>query len=223
MGAPYHDNSKGAIYIFDVSGALINKVMDPNGREGFWFGHWFGQHVDVSNNYIAVRTTDNVFIYSKKGEELAKRRAPGSSWYDVALLDDILVVHDEWTDNIILMKHKHSFADPSPAPSVIDGVQVTIEIKTDRWGDGTSWEITQSGNLLVSGDNYLNRRLYVTQERLPYGCYDFTIYDSASDGMCCLLGISGYYKLFVNDELEFEGGPGDWSERSMSFCGTVEG
>jgi len=118
-----------------------------------------------------------------------------------------------------LMKHS---ATSSPAPSVIDGFQVTIEIKTDRFGEETSWEITQSGNLLVSGDNYGNRRLYVTQERLPYGCYDFTIYDSASDGMCCFYGI-GYYKLFVNDELEFEGGDGDWSERSMSFCGTVEG
>ena len=107
------------------------------------------------------------------------------------------------------------------SPSNID-FTVKVEIQTDSWGWQTSWNITQSGTLFINGSNYMDKQLDVTHKRIPYGCYNFTVYDSGGNGMCCLNG-DGYYKLFVNNELEFEGGDGDWSERSISFCKTVEG
>ena len=92
-----------------------------------------------------------------------------------------------------------------------------MEIQTDNFGSDTSWEITQSGNVVASGGGYGNSQLYVIQERLPYGCYEFVIKDSFGDGMCCADG-QGYFKLFVENELEFEGGDGNWNEMSKSFC-----
>ena len=111
---------------------------------------------------------------------------------------------------------------PSSAPSIslsptIVGFKVVVEIQTDIWGSDTSWEITQSGNVVTSGDGYGNDQLYVIQERLPYGCYEFVIKDSFGDGLCCDF-IDGYFKLFVEDELEFEGGSGEWELLSKSFC-----
>ena len=77
-----------------------------------------------------------------------------------------------------------------------------IRIFTDNWASETTWDLyEQGGGLIASGDPDENNTLYeweicVESDR----CYDFTIYDSFGDGICCAYG-EGYYEIELNGEL----------------------
>lgn len=86
----------GAVYIYDSSGNEVRKLDGLKSN--------FGCDVDVTNNYIAVRSFNFVFIYDKQGKLLANRL---NDWNgDVALSDDTLAVRDVDNDAIVLMKHQ---------------------------------------------------------------------------------------------------------------------
>ena len=223
VGAPLHDYRRGIMYIFDRTGKEINKVTDPDGEEFDKFGF----HVYASKKFIAVRARDSVFMCDKAGKILAKLHALGGAMNgDVALTNDELVVYDDRNKIVILMEHGifplaapslSSSPSISPYPTVVYSqvsFKVTVEIQTDDRGDETSWEITQSGSVVFIGEGYGNNQLYFIQECLPYGCYEFVIKDSAWDGIIS----PGYFKLFVEDELVFEGGSGEWELLLKSFC-----
>lgn len=102
----------------------------------------------------------------------------------------------------------------SPAPSACytgscgpDEFDIQVDIFTDQWYWETSWDVKDSdGFNVMTGGNYQARdTLYTVTDCLPSGDYVFKIYDSFGDGICCAWG-DGYYKTFVNDEVEFEGG-----------------
>ncbi len=86
-----------------------------------------------------------------------------------------------------------------PAP-FLDGDVVTVEIKTDNYGSETSWSFRDGdGNVLEEGGGYGNNLVYTSNINLPsQSCYEFIIYDSYGDGICCSYGV-GYYKLKQND------------------------
>ena len=104
---------------------------------------------------------------------------------------------------------------PPPAPCV-EG-NVAIDILLDNYPGETSWDITDTGNVVVaSGGNYSGPGSAVTATAaLVPGAYTFTIYDSYGDGICCTYGSGNY--VVQSDTLIASGGAFGSSE-STSFC-----
>lgn len=79
----------------------------------------------------------------------------------------------------------------------IEGYRLIFELKTDNYGDETSWRITDSnGTTFVSGNGYAANQTVSVDIDLPESadCYTLTVNDSYGDGMCCAYG-QGYFRL----------------------------
>ncbi len=85
---------------------------------------------------------------------------------------------------------------------------ILVTILTDDYGSETSWEVTDhaTGAVIASGSGLSSNTLYETEVCVDStGCYDFTIYDAFSDGICCGYG-NGYYEVYYNGNLVGSGG-----------------
>jgi len=84
---------------------------------------------------------------------------------------------------------------PVPGPSI----SVYVIIKTDDYPEETSFTVTNlNGIEFMAGNSYTEKLTeYIASASLPSNVYQFTIYDTAGDGLCCLYGEGGY-NLFVN-------------------------
>ena len=74
-----------------------------------------------------------------------------------------------------------------------------VAIVTDQWPWETSWELinVDDGELVLSGGPYYNpSAIYTQRSCLPDGKYEFTIYDSESDGMKS----PGFYLLYADNQ-----------------------
>ena len=69
---------------------------------------------------------------------------------------------------------------------------VSLAITFDAYAGETSWEISQGGTVLFSGDDYDDETNFSTTFCLEDGTYDFTIFDSFGDGICCAYGAGSY-------------------------------
>lgn len=104
-----------------------------------------------------------------------------------------------------------------PCPPCTD---VVVSINLDNYPEETSWDITNSSGVVVaSGGTYGSlpdgSNVTVT-ECLNDGCYDFTIFDSFGDGICCGFG-SGDYTVSVGGAIVASGGSFDSAE-TTNFC-----
>ncbi len=71
----------------------------------------------------------------------------------------------------------------------------TLTLVTDNFPDETSWEVRDPNNVIVAqGDNYTNQNTTEIETFcLPTGvCFDFVIFDSQGDGICCGFGNGSY-------------------------------
>ena len=95
---------------------------------------------------------------------------------------------------------------------------VVVNILTDNYPGETTWQITDGGGAVVaSGGPYGSTgTLFSSTECLVDGCYDFTIFDSYGDGICCAYG-SGNYSVTVNGQTVASGGAFASSE-TTNFC-----
>jgi lysyl endopeptidase len=103
--------------------------------------------------------------------------------------------------------------------TTVDGDEIDVVIRTDNYPAETSWEIRNESNQIVaSGDGYSTTNFVVAIPTcLADGCYTFTIFDSANDGLCCQWG-NGYYEIndpFGNNMVE---GGQFTTEESVEFC-----
>ncbi len=96
--------------------------------------------------------------------------------------------------------------------------EVTLSITLDNYPGETTWDIkNSSGSTVASGGPYSGQSGTVTTNIcLVDGCYDFTIYDSYGDGICCSYG-SGSYSLTDGSTVLASGGSFGSSE-TTSFC-----
>ncbi|MFH1320786.1 MAG: T9SS type A sorting domain-containing protein [Bacteroidota bacterium] len=109
--------------------------------------------------------------------------------------------------------------------SSIAGTIVTLTLTLDDYGSENTWEILDSNStVLYSGGPYSDGvdGTVITEEFcLNNGCYDFTIYDSYGDGMCCQEGNGSY---LVEDDLFsiLASGGADWGDPedgdTTNFC-----
>ena len=94
-----------------------------------------------------------------------------------------------------------------------------IEIFTDDYPGDTSWELQNDDyDTINSGGDYEQQdTLFTHNVCLNTSCYDFHIYDSYGDGLCCLEG-DGFYRGVLDDaSVLFEGGE-FMSSEVKGFC-----
>ena len=103
--------------------------------------------------------------------------------------------------------------------TIVDGAEMTVNILTDNYGDETSWEITDDqNNVVATGQGYDDATQYTIPNCLADGCYTFTIYDSAGDGICCgQWGDGDYQVLSATGDVMGEGGVFE-DDESVEFC-----
>jgi hypothetical protein len=86
-----------------------------------------------------------------------------------------------------------------------------FELKTDDYAFETRWELnnTSTNERVLAGPpagrNYRDDTIYRGSQCLPPGTYELTLYDNASDGICCSYG-RGHYKATLDDETLKNGG-----------------
>ncbi|NND93957.1 MAG: T9SS type A sorting domain-containing protein [Flavobacteriales bacterium] len=103
-----------------------------------------------------------------------------------------------------------------------NGLNLTLNF--DNYPEETSWEIVNSSGVTVeSGGTYLSQAdgsTLVIDLCLLDGCYDFNIFDSFGDGMCCGFGNGSYSLQKADGTILASGGAFEASE-STNFC--IEG
>lgn len=99
---------------------------------------------------------------------------------------------------------------------------MTLTIVLDNYGSETTWEVRNTSNQVVaSGGPYSNgaNGTVVTESFcIADGCFDFIIYDSYGDGICCAYG-QGSYQLVddLTSTVQASGGSFNSSE-TANFC-----
>ena len=84
---------------------------------------------------------------------------------------------------------------PTAAPTAFqcDGVVVTVQLRTDNYGEETSWELKDStGSVKASGSAYSSLTSYEEKKCVSAVTCTFTIMDSYGDGICCGYGSGSY-------------------------------
>jgi hypothetical protein len=98
-------------------------------------------------------------------------------------------------------------------------VQLTITF--DNYPKETSWQIKDAnGTVVSSGGTYDTQPKGSTiaiPDCLADGCYEFIIYDTYGDGICCTYG-NGSYTLSTNDGTVLASGSQFGFDASTSFC-----
>ena len=96
--------------------------------------------------------------------------------------------------------------------------EVTITINLDNYPGETTWQITNSGGSVVaSGGPYSGAGTTVVEDAcLVDGCYDFTIFDSYGDGICCGYGNGSY--TVTSDGSTLASGGAFGSSETTNFC-----
>jgi PKD repeat protein len=99
--------------------------------------------------------------------------------------------------------------------------QVTLALNFDNFAYETSWTITDINNVvLYSGNGYTYADNGTTQYLnfcMPVGCYDFNIYDSYGDGICCGWGQGSYVLTDASNTILASGGSFTHAE-SSNWC-----
>jgi subtilisin family serine protease len=107
-----------------------------------------------------------------------------------------------------------------------DEDSITIEIFTDNYPGETTWQLVDqsNGSTVATGGPYaVPQTLYSQTVCIPFSsCYDFTIFDSYGDGICCGYG-NGYYNVYYNGGLVAAGGQFGSSETvyDIGACQTI--
>lgn len=103
------------------------------------------------------------------------------------------------------------------------GMGMTINLTTDLWPEETSWVILQNGVELFSSSFYpatVELSTFNYSFCLPPGCFEFIIYDSFGDGICCNYG-EGSYEIWDDlGNLVIAGGTFG-TEESTILCNEV--
>lgn len=105
------------------------------------------------------------------------------------------------------------------------GMGITIQLTTDLWPEETSWVIMQDGVELYSSSLYpdlgeLND--WIFNFCLPPGCYEFIIYDSFGDGICCNYG-EGSYNLWDDNGVLLSSGGDFGTQEITTLCNEFVG
>jgi hypothetical protein len=98
---------------------------------------------------------------------------------------------------------------------------VTLTLIVDNWPQETSWAITDEGGTTVASRSYTTATpdgsTVIENACLATGCYTFTIFDTANDGICCTYG-NGSYNLEDASNTLLASGGAFASSQATNFC-----
>ncbi|MEM7228891.1 MAG: hypothetical protein AAF432_08755 [Planctomycetota bacterium] len=118
----------------------------------------------------------------------------------------------------------NEFPDECEGPICPATAEVIVRVMTDNFPSETTWEIVDVvSNAVVASvpqGTYSQSSTLVELTAMvsPSGCYEFTIFDSFGDGICCTFG-NGFYEVEYNGEIVASGGEFGSSETSSQFGG----
>lgn len=132
---------------------------------------------------------------------------------DVATPDHVLM--EVWKDGAAFVsKEASDTQEKATAPSEVlarpdsDCLLFDLSIKTDAFGQETSWEIvdTKNSSVVLSNSSLPSNQIVQDSECLDSkGCYEFVIRDTFNDGICCGAG-NGDYNVSINSKVVGSGG-----------------
>jgi hypothetical protein len=89
----------------------------------------------------------------------------------------------------------------------------TISLKADEYGGEISWNLKKEGSIVLQNDRtYKNYETDTVEACISADAYEFTIMDTYGDG----IRDPGYYKIYLDGVLTFEGGRG-YRTRTIPF------
>jgi cytochrome oxidase Cu insertion factor (SCO1/SenC/PrrC family) len=150
----------------------------------------------ASNVLVTFPWTGNLATYATQLVDLGNVNIAASTTVTIAITS---------TDN---NSANNSVSTSLSMASVATSNTVVLELKTDNYGDETSWKLFNGSNSILyqSTGTYGNNTVYTSTFNVPnVDCYKFEIYDAYGDGMCCAYG-NGYYKLTSNTTILGQGG-----------------
>ncbi|NNL92387.1 MAG: T9SS type A sorting domain-containing protein [Saprospiraceae bacterium] len=108
--------------------------------------------------------------------------------------------------------------DCPPCPPGCVDTEVTMTIILDNYPGETTWTLTDGGSTLFSGGPYSTPGATITETWcLADGCYDYNIFDSYGDGICCAYG-SGSYIVTDDQGNVLASGGAFTSSETTNFC-----
>ena len=108
--------------------------------------------------------------------------------------------------------------DCAPCSSGCQENELTLTIITDDYPGETTWELrNDAGSVVASGGPYAQSGTTYTEDICAADdCYDFTIFDSYGDGICCSYGNGSY--LLVDGTTTLASGGSFGTEETTNFC-----
>lgn len=129
-----------------------------------------------------------------------------------------------WQGDICIDQLDIAVAPSAPnvvIPTVRECRQVNIQF--DNYPGETSWEIKEEGQIIASGGGYDNQApgsSIVEEFCTESQCFEFTIYDSYGDGICCERG-EGSYSITDLDGKVLASGGDFYKTQTIRVCGDV--
>jgi len=101
------------------------------------------------------------------------------------------------------------------------GPSLLLTITLDNLGSQNTWELKDDNGVVMGQGgpwtNFQNGTVHAIPICVPEGCYEFAIYDSGNNGMCCFNGNGGFVLEDMNGEVLAAGS--DFGGQSItSFC-----
>lgn len=206
---------KGASVYFNEPGILVIRQKLNVGSmcninvEGPGVVVYVGDNAEIGQGSVVA-----VDIYAPEGLDVSDSGAFMTTYMYGLFITDELNSGDDvvWGWNLICGESEE---DEEPCA----GELVNIFIQLDNFPNETSWQLVNEGGIVAEGGTYgdLEDGSIIDLDLcLDPGCYEFTIFDSFGDGICCTFG-EGFYEVTWGDLVLAAGGDFD-SEEATFFC-----
>ncbi len=112
------------------------------------------------------------------------------------------------------------------ASAVFGTIQVTLNLTLDRYGNETTWQVSNGSIVIASGGPYTQAASNGAYPQapiticVPAGCHDLVITDSYGDGLCCQYG-NGSYTLTDDQATVLASGGTFATTSATNFCVTA--
>jgi len=184
------------------------KIINQNGIEFMSGGGYTAQLTEyAASKNLPSADVYQYTIYDTAGDGICCDYGEGG--YNVFVNGVIIKVGGVFTSSeTIIFPSSAPVPVPTNPPVPGPSIEVYIIIKTDTYPEETSFKIIdQNGIEFMSGGGYTAQLTeYTASKSLPSAnIYQFTIYDTAGDGICCDYGEGGY-NVFVNGVIIKVGG-----------------
>lgn len=215
-GAVVYDNDAGVNSLAGIGDVVCGNEVTPT--------------VNIVNGGIETLTEATVYYQLNAGPIESINWTGSLEQYDSETISLPTLTVDEGTNDLLVwvedpngVADENAFNDQTTVTFVAFAgptVEFTMSIVLDDYGSETTWEVTQNGNIIYSGGPYSDGQDQTVEETalcLAEGCYEFTIYDSWGDGICCEFGEGAYLMYNDQGQVLFTGGQFEASE-SADFC-----